>query len=341
MQYIISLIEKYHYLFFSAQSDFLLMINTLSELINEIHNNEIILFGDSIMSFTDNKKILFDDVLQKYINTNIVSFHGGAYSFLLYTNILDIFPSYTTTKKNTRKIIMIPVNMRTFSDEWFIRPSYSFMQVNPSVKYIAGESIIEQFIDYFEYQYSNILLSQTEEYNNTVSCVNIVKNDNTIMEIYDRLKLLEGSENIGASFKFYYCYPSHILNERSMKLIETGKKIKNKGYIPIFYITPINYELIKYNDYFLFENNVNLLKNILKLNKFYVIDMSIFLEQKFFTECEHLTANGIIKVVQKLAENIKVKTLEKSLLKRINTMSIRAIDTNDPRLTYIIRKSDI
>lgn len=263
--------------------------------------NKIIYFSDSIMKAAavcelDSSGI--DILLQNKLNENIVNINNGAYSPIIYS-------SYIKNIKNA-KLIIIPINMRSFSEEWFYKPQYQFYDQRitaeiQSSNFTNAFKIFIQKINDSDKKYTtkrvireNINIGTIEELKNNKINIDFYCKDKSLILIQDYSKQLRE--------KFTYHYGYKLSNEHKMfeYLNEITKHIKKNNFNVLFYITPINYEygeLLLGNDFHsLIKNNVSIVEDYLNKENVNYINLAFNLKNKNFIDtqhvCEHVDING-------------------------------------------------
>lgn len=288
--------------------------------LNNIKYSDIILFGDSVIEYTQDNDRLHDSIAKRLsllLRTNLFSFSGGSFSSLLWNIILNrAFDKHDNINYETKefsafsnKYCIIELNLRCFSDEWFLRPSYKYNHINSLFLNKNNEDkIIEEY-------FSDKLYNLTESYYDTkldniknfkmysgCSC-EFEKNIISIKSIYDFFK--KNPTRYIDQFSFYYGY----YLDRYIDRVDTLKNmvtnlLKLRSDICI-YITPINYK--KMNDTLInnIKNNISILKEELKNFDIKIYDFSSLIDKEhFFYDKEHLTFDGRKAVANELYKNI-------------------------------------
>ena len=208
--------------------------------------NTTLLMGDSVIrgiSHHDSDQRGLDDYLQAVCpKENILTVCHGGYNSIIFQRFLSLLAK----AKAKPRLIIIPINLRSFSPIWYLHPLYGFKIEQdimdnfaktgnillPLVKALSVK--IQTKIDSLKYLFSEI----STEFSENAKVVQYIKIKNyfspkTAKEIVLRLSSL-----------FSYHYMCHI-NEDSviwssfMKMIET---IQDIGVPCIIYNTPINYQ---------------------------------------------------------------------------------------------------
>ena len=117
-----------------------------------VKSTDIVYFSDSVMrshAACETNKSGIDDIMRSN-GIDIINIDHGAYSPIIYKNYIKNLPSGTR--------VIIPINMRSFSEEWFDRPSYKFYKERISLAILSldildifstlKDYISNAFIDY-------------------------------------------------------------------------------------------------------------------------------------------------------------------------------------------------
>jgi len=272
---------------------------------------DIIYFGDSSdtnygKEDLDKRSIsqMLKDTLTDYSMVNI---SHAAYSADIF---LD-FCKYMVKQKYYPKVVVIPINMRSFSPSWDRNPGWQFEKE----KTILENKLLFMFFKTMETfdknnkRFNKITQSEFEntEVFNGDKAVGIVKD-------FDKHEFRHYSEeNMKNSILYFYMFSLKNDHRKLKSLAEMAKVLVENDIRPIFYITPIDYETGE--RYFPGEfserlkNNIKTIKSALKENDFEVLDLSVDLKPDFFAwelyPNEHLNEKGRKYVTERIAETIK------------------------------------
>ena len=175
-----------------------------------------------------------DAYLARATGRRVCSLQDGAYSFLLYNELFALLPQ---AKKPIPALIT--VNLRSFSEEWLLRPSYLFPDIRAVIRCLTGElpfaAALEQ---YFLCTATDFMRNETLAFKNRTSGM-AEGPPQTIGHI------LEGRHrDVRLSLEFFYCYSPGQATACLADLLRPFRTLAAKGYIPCAYLTPINYEAI-------------------------------------------------------------------------------------------------
>jgi len=278
---------------------------------------DIIYFGDSSDTNYDNKDLdkrsisqMLQEILPDYSMTSI---SHPAYA-------ADIFLDFCKNmikQKYYPKVVIIPINMRSFSLSWDKNPGWQFEQE----KTILKNKLLFMFFKTIEVfdknnkRFNEITQGEFEnmEVFNGEKAAGIVKD----FEKHEFRNYSE--ENMKNSILYFYMFSLKNDHRKLNSLAEMKKILLENNIKPVFYITSIDYETGE--RYFTGEfterlkNNVETIKSALEEDNFKVLDLSMDLKTNFFTQekypNEHLNEKGRKYVAEKIGEMIKKDEKEK------------------------------
>lgn len=231
---------------------------------------DIVLFGDSVMNAISYKDLDIRSLKEMILkDKNIVNYdidyfchygyHFGVYYMLIQAlKYLDLLP----------KIIILPINMRSFSPQWDLKPAYQFDDTINEIKdfFIMKKEInlncpydIDKQIDY------NMAVNLEAEF--WIDKFKIIKSYEDIVNLkYDTDA--ENKIKYQTFFIYHYLYKLNE-NNRKLRLLEQILKcLENEKVKIVMYFTPINInagqkfvgkDFITY-----FRENVNMVLDMLK-----------------------------------------------------------------------------
>lgn len=304
----------------SALTPFLNTFNTPIEIkeLNEYlkDNVDIIYFGDSTLLHSaendSDKRSIAMMLHDRVPRLKIKGMFHGAFNADIYLP----FCSYITKQHSRPKTVIIPINMRSFSPEWDMRPQYQFEEL----KVFLGENnFLKNFykpLSIFKYnpyrvtqrQFENSLIFNGDE------PIGRVKDFNWTIHKYYKRNLEEFIKKI-----FLYFYMGSLKEEhrKIQSLVGIARTTKQSGIKVIFYITPIDYETgEKYLPKQFLErlgHNTNVIISSLLKEGVDVLDLSKDLKTELFDYTlpwinEHLNERGRNYVADKIADKIKTIT---------------------------------
>jgi len=262
------------------------------KLLNDF-DNSIVFFSDSIMKASpscEKNKEGIDDILRgKNIHKNIININHSAYSPIIYSAFI----------KNIKKseLIIIPINMRSFSEEWIYNPQYQFYD----------KRILSEIIN-LDFHYLQTQLNKIFDTSNKYNSMKILRNSNNIGTIHELQKntinidfycndkkqkeLIKYKKELIKKFEYHYMYDLSINNKMFTYISDIIDYSIKTNIKLLFYITPMNYALGEHLIGDRFKNklnkNINILVEFLKVNKVDFMDLSHILEHKNFTDTQHV-----------------------------------------------------
>jgi len=257
----------------------------------------VIFFGSSVnkhTAFNDTDKRSIAEMLDSLLTTQkVVGISHKAYQ-------ADIYLEYVRyiSKSEKKPIIIIPINLRSFSPSWDLNPGYQFTKEKyllngyPSIVNFKYKVIKETEYNNFPIYYQNKLVGKLQDY------LRIPKE-------YDRLYEMR------KYFIFFYMQQiksNHRKLKSLLKICELGKE--NSLRI-VMYITPIDYtnaEQLKIEGFRQHLcNSVNIIKSTIASYEIELLDLSLMLDSTYFdyniSPNEHLNFNGrreIAKVLKSI-----------------------------------------
>lgn len=188
-------------------------------------------------------------------------------------------------------MFIIPLNLRSFSEEWLDRPSYNFKKESLYFDFNRDKMGFFKHHEVFrKYIFSQALTKEMEAWKNSE-----IFRDNTTYKMNDILS----SDNKVLKFNLYYMYSLQTNNRMLDYLKKCIMDIANKGHKSIVYITPIDVEFIRANfspqKLRLIENNTSIISSFVSNLPCSFVDISTkhkLPSSDFLDDCEHLTFYG-------------------------------------------------
>lgn len=302
----------------------------LSKLINLYDTNKldfprVLILGDSVserISQNDKDVRSLAQMLKEKISEDfsVEYITHSAYNSMIYYYIFLALK----VLKNKPRIIIFPINIRSFSPQWDLHPLWQFNdEISAIQKYIKKRKEISfehdnnkyiKFMDYKKYDnikinYPNISLKSISEFRKIISI-----KPQTQSEIFSRFKHI---------FIFHYMFK---LTEHNRKIIFLRRIVKLLSSMNIkyyLYFTPINYKagerLIGKKFINGLNKNLIFIKNtLMEFNNYpqgYISDHSLILSSNYFfhkyNSTEHLNEKGRQILADKVIKNmVKHKILE-------------------------------
>ncbi|MFA5143718.1 MAG: hypothetical protein WC522_06095 [Candidatus Omnitrophota bacterium] len=274
---------------------------------------DVIYFGDSTISNSakdDSDKRSIVSMLQDQLpQLKICCIQGSSYNMDVYLS----FCRYILKQKYRPKVLIIPINMRSFSPEWDMRPEYQFEKLKV---FLDGSIFLKILYRPLSVLKCNLYGVRQDQFKNTP----VFNGDMPVGRVKDFEQSIYGGckdySAAGARKVFLYLY-MYSLKERHRKIqsmLGIAKIMKQSGTKVIFYITPIDYETgEKYLPaQFLkrLDSNTRLIASLLSIEGVDLLDISKGLGAASFNypfPCisEHMNESGRRYVAQRLADEIE------------------------------------
>lgn len=276
---------------------------------------DIVYFGDSTINWTSSSDVSQESMpglLQHLLPQQRV----GKITHASYQ--MDVYQAYIEymIRKNYRpKAVIIPVNLRCFSPEWDQQPLWQFEKEKLTLamkdtfwmkfyRPLAVFKFFETRINRFDYE-------QTDVFDGSQVIGKVKDFDNDSYQIFS-------DENMKNKLRFRYMYSLSKQHRKVLSMMRSAELLKSAGIKPIFYITPVDWQILEKNlgGYSLLriEENVRLLRSVLDEVGVSVLDLSRTLPSEDFSwpedgdgphyPNEHLRLRGRMLVVKILAERM-------------------------------------
>ena len=275
---------------------------------------QIIYFGDSAIANVseedENKKHItqmFQDLLPNHLVGLVVH---GAYDMDMYLSFCEYI---INTKKYYPKIVIIPINLRSFSPLWDKNPTYQFPEEKIILKYNNNFLFRMFYKVLIAFKYFDTEPISDLEYKNTM----VFNGDIPIGKVKDFINMtytIHSEEKLKNRIIAYYMYSLKKEHKKIQSMLKIAKLLKSNDTDVIFYITPIDYQIgEKYcGDEFAqrINENVNLIDSLFLEEDIKLLDFSrkldsdLFDWEKDYYINEHLKENGRKFVAENLYQEI-------------------------------------
>lgn len=275
----------------------------LNAILDNITKSDIVFLGDSVLTYaaSDEEKTSIPKLFSLLSKGNIYNFSAGSFSFFLYSYLFKKF-NKKFKKAFKGKIVIFEINLRSFSDEWYIRPTYRFEHIDSLFNKKPYDVAIQI--------YSNKLNEQTENFYNLPLTTDITKykefnSCTTIRDVFNYFK--QNPSIYSHQFDFYYGYSLARLKNRLTPLesvLDFFHSIKTDSKL-FCWLTPLN------NKYFSQEldksirDKTSYLSDFIKKKGLTCLDFTYSItESNKFLDKEHLNINGRRELAKLLSANI-------------------------------------
>ncbi len=268
---------------------------TLQELNSALEQKtDVILFGSSVnrhVAKTDADKRILSEMLNDDLEKQSVQgISHPAYNSEMYLTLLRhvTFETYSP-------LVVVPINLRSFSPEWDLRPNYQFEKE----RNLLRGNLFWNF-------YSNIEPMNFNEYYNT----EVYYEGQIVGTVYELTKKSNPDSIISRNgFILHYMQPLKRSHRKLVALEELVKLSEVNNFELLFYITPIDYESANHIEGFKNRiiENIDEIKSV--LDDSLILDLSFSLEKEFFDyeliPNEHLNMNGRARVSKEISDFVK------------------------------------
>jgi acetyl esterase/lipase len=311
---------------------------------------DIVYFGDSTLSLPEGE-VTTGEILQELLPDYVVGeISHPAYGLDLYLNYIK----YIVRSNHHPDTIIVPINMRSFSPEWDMRPAYQFEKETKILT--LGVPLSRMFfrpLKVFGLFHPPISQSQFEnapvyDGDTLVGTVKDFEGETASEQlqgdagnVYRQVKL-EDDEKAEDILKYHYMFglkPDHRKLKAMLRIAELADK--NDMHV-IFYITSVNYLL---GERFLgsafserLAANIEVVQSLLAANRtanMTVLDLGFGLEAYAFVDMEHLTEIGKEYVAEQVAQAIQPE--QPSTLKDLQNDSSSVTLTPEPSPTPLMK----
>ena len=286
----------------------------LADLEKSLGNRtDIIFFGDSTMRYTgpnDTDQRTIGGMLSGFLGSrfSVSTISSNAYNFGVY----EAFSNYICGSSLKPKVVIMPVNLRSFSQEWDTRPEYQFTS---EVAQIQNRNNV--FLNLWSRFYRVFGGAQKEATEASWAGQTVYYNTTPAGKVVDfNFKMEAGeagiAEKIRKKFIYHYLYNLNSSHRKVVSLANTINNYNGCGVRPLIYITPVDYQNgEKYLPDFkeIVEHNIWVVTDSGKSQDVEIVNMAFDLEPENFAyelnPNEHLNQKGRIYIAGKLAGVIK------------------------------------
>lgn len=216
----------------------------------------IVLFGDSVIDAYGTENCdpgatggIHDRLDLALGAGSVLAINRAAYSPLVYNDLTDVIiatdlhPSF----------VVIPINMRSFSEGWYSRPSYGFMLLRALLRARTGHANIMSYIHIWKYSFSRALeheMAIWRDHDVTYPSYRLGSNHSVNENMKDIPIGLECKpeqketfrQSLRIGFIYHYMYNLDSNHPVLIALTDMVKKLRQRQIPVIIYMTPINVE---------------------------------------------------------------------------------------------------
>lgn len=278
---------------------------------------EILYFGDSTLWHPEGSQSTAAMLQERLPDRKVGELSHAAYGMDIYGSYLN----FMLRQGYRPALVIIPVNMRSFSPEWDQRPGYQFTQEKRVLA--LGLSLARAF---------GRPLSLFGGYEPAITQDDFLRSPvyagatkiGKVQDFEDANAIAPLAEGNGEQFVYYqelpadgdyqrlltYYYMAEVSpNHRKIgAMIDIAQRLQRVGVPVLFYVTPVNAEL---GDVYIgeafrpqFAANVQVVRDQLAAQGIELVDLSFDLAAFFFTDTEHLRQPGKQYIAEQLAARI-------------------------------------
>lgn len=261
---------------------------------------EGVYFGDSVLYFNipeerDTRTVV--DFLNELGSASALECSHGSFSPLVIKDYCRILAQ----REKKPKFVIVPINLRSFSPEWYLRPMYQFQKDRIKVCYQTGDKNLKTFTEFLvNLFYKNLHLNVEErEWNEQHFFVN--GKDLGTHEI------LQKTEDFESYYSFVYLNPISEDHPMLASIRDMADFLRQHDITLVMYFTPINMskvsESVGRNKMVLIDEKINFIRRFLDANDIPVMNLAYDLPDKNFPDrYEHLDPEGKAYVAFRVKE---------------------------------------
>ena len=268
--------------------------------------HKILIFGDSVSLRTakEDKDLrtlgdIICEILPNDLNARLLT--HSAYNLEMYSYLTEVLFKLN----NKPEYIIIPINIRSFSPQWFLKPEWKFEREIKIIHKFLGQSYNSNIKTEEEFLSTHVEYPLTD-----------IDQIGKFQKVIEK-KVQDGNEQIDRKrLIFIYHYlnkltQNHELIKFFIRLIKVTKEANVKIF---FYITPINIEsgteFVGKDFSQIVKNNINQLMDIFISNQHKNVSLhnyyDLLTKESFFNNqiaTEHLNESGRIKLANKIKDD--------------------------------------
>ncbi|MEZ4734176.1 MAG: D-alanyl-lipoteichoic acid biosynthesis protein DltD [Caldilineaceae bacterium] len=275
---------------------------------------EILYLGDSTLWHpvgTQTTAEMLQELLPTY---SIGELSHAAYGMDVFRSYID----YMLRQEQRPAVVIIPINLRSFSPEWDLRPGYQFTRekrvlgMGISLTRLLGRPLrlfggYETDITQDEFLHSTVYASgtpigQVQDFEGSVGASPLEDNGSEQFVYYQDIPNDADYQRLLSYYYMNAITPDH---RKIQAMVDIAQRLQAADIEVIFYITPVNVELgdVYIGDTFRhqFAENVAVIQEQLAAQGVDLLDLSFDLAAYFFSDTEHLRQTGKRYIAEKLA----------------------------------------
>ncbi|MCE7984599.1 MAG: hypothetical protein DYG89_25785 [Caldilinea sp. CFX5] len=278
---------------------------------------EILYFGDSTLWHPEGSQTTAAMLQELLPDRRIGELSHAAYGMDVYRSYIN----FMLRQGYRPALVIIPINMRSFSPEWDQRPGYQFTQEKrvlalglplarafgrPLSLFGGYEPMITQddFLRSPVYA-GTTKIGQVQDFEDEDSVAPLAEGGGEQFVYYQELPADGDYQRLLTYYYMAEVSPNH---RKIRAMIDIAQRLQRVGVPVLFYVTPVNVELgdVYVGEAFRqqFAANVNVVQEQLAGQGIELLDLSFDLAAYFFTDTEHLRQPGKQSIAEQLAARI-------------------------------------
>ncbi|MBX3013894.1 MAG: hypothetical protein KF832_20395 [Caldilineaceae bacterium] len=278
---------------------------------------DILYFGDSTLWHPTGTQSTASMLQEQLPARKVSELSHAAYGMDVYLSYIN----YMLRQNQQPALVIIPINMRSFSPEWDRRPGYQFtyekrvLGMGIPLTRIWGRPLqlfggYEPSITQDEFLHSTVYtdsvpIGQVEDFEGSVGVAPVAQEGGEQFAYYQEVADNADYQRLMTYYYMEQLTPAH---RKVTAMITLAQQLQAAGVGVLFYITPVNAE---FGDVYLgeafrqqFSANVAVIQNELAALELPLLDLSFDLAAYFFSDTEHLRQSGKQYIAEQLARTI-------------------------------------
>jgi hypothetical protein len=288
---------------------------------------ETLYFGDSTVWYPRGTQTT-PAILQEYLTDRTVGeVSHAAYGLDLYLHYVQALVRYSAGHDDHPELVIIPINMHSFSPEWDQRPEYQFtlekriLDLGVTWSRLLGRPLTvfggydspitsETFLNTDIYSDTTVV-GKVADFEAALGNARLEEKENARFVYYQTLPEEGLLENVVI---YYYMTPLTAEHRKVQAMLSIAELLQAADIELLYYITPVDAEV---GDVYLgesfrrrFDANKAVILDLLAERNVPVLDLSYDLEPFYFSDTEHLQQEGKQYIAQALVAQIAPALLE-------------------------------
>lgn len=286
---------------------------------NHLQNQvDILYLGDSTVWHPRGSQSTADILQELLPDYQIGEVSHAAYNLDLYLAVCQ----YIVRQDHQPDTIIMPINMRSFSPEWDLRPGYQFTQEKMILRYglFWSRTFLTAYETFSEFDsgITRAAFLNTTVYSGTTPVGTVRDFENLAgrflvdeeqqEEMFVYYAEPPAEEDLEETLVYYYMYDLSASHRKLDSLLKIVHLLRQHEIELLLYITPVNYQQGQRHHGEQFEAkfaaNTEVIKKLLAEKRVELLDLSFGLEAYAFSDTEHLRQPGKLFVARQLTPAI-------------------------------------